>query len=441
MKAEKILRRARTMLILGVGDEPFFGSIALGLELVPNKKFKSAATDGKYLWYNPEWIETLDPEQAMGLFEHEVFHVGLKHGRLMREMIEEPDFNNDIWQLSCDQPINERLIKKGRKLPGIPVYDPKYDGMSAVRVYRLRMAELAAAQCQPPGGSQDQSSDNSQEQSPDDSQDQQCDPENQSSDGSQEQPSLEDFASDPNMCGGIVPAMDENNKPVDLEELQKIEDDFKVKIVNANRIIEKSHGDDVPEFVKEIVDAHTKPQRTYVDELMDIMELITRDDYSWSRPNIKYDIYLPSLYEKKAAELVVAVDTSGSVSNEELEVYGGEISGILEEFDSIEITVIYHSTRVTHTETFHTEDLPIKLTARQRGGTCYRDTFAEIDRMGLDPIVMLYFTDLWVSQGNYPSKYPDFPVYWLNTAGRNPDGNLKHSTPPFGTVIDLEVSI
>ena len=106
-KAEGILRRARTMLILGIGDEPFFGSIALGLELIADPKFKSAATNGIDLRYNPDWIETLDPEEAMGLFEHEVFHVGLKHARLMRDVIKEPDFNNDIWQWSCDRPINE----------------------------------------------------------------------------------------------------------------------------------------------------------------------------------------------------------------------------------------------------------------------------------------------------------------------------------------------
>lgn len=436
-KAEQILRRARTMLILGTGDEPFFGSIALGLELVPNRTLKSAATDGKTLWYNADWIETLDAEEAMGLFEHEVFHVGFKHGTLMREMIKEPDFDNDVWQIACDQPINERLIKKGRKLPGIPAYDPKYDGMSAIKTYRLMIEELAAASSLPqipengqqngqslPG--QDQSSP-SQDTSPD-------------QDPSDKEQSLEDFSSDPNMCGGIVPAMDKDNKPVDLEELLKAENDFKVKIINANRIIEKTHGMEVPDFVKEIVDANIKPQKTYQDELMDIMELVTRDDYSWSRPNIKYEgIYLPSLYEKKVAELVVAVDTSGSVSDAELKVYGGEISGILEEFDGIEITVIYHSMNVTHVEVFHTDDLPIHLTARHRGGTCYKDTFLEVGRRGLDPIVMLYFTDLWVNQHNYPPRHPDFPVYWLNTAERNSNGNLKYSTPPFGTVIDLKI--
>ncbi len=427
MNAEQILRRARTMLIMGVGDEPFFGSIALGLELVPDPRYKFAATNGIELRYNPDEIEKLSIEEAIGLFEHEVFHVAFKHARLMREVIKEHDFNNDIWQLACDQPINERLLKKRRKLPGTPAYNPKYDGMSVLRVYRLMM-EGAAINPQPAPGEPDTTAGEP-------GADNQPQP-----DGKPGDDPKQDFTSDPNMCGGVIPLMDENENPVAIDKLEEIERDFKIKIVNAARIVEKNHGmEDLPDFIKEIINANLEPQRSYVDELMDIMEQITRDDYSLSRPNIKYeDIYLPTLYDKKASELVVGVDTSGSVSDEELGIYGGEISGILEEFDGIEITVIYHSTRVTHVEVFGTDDLPIKLTARQRGGTCFRDTFREIDRRGLDPIVMLYFTDLWVGQGNYPNKHPGFPVYWLNTADRNHDGSLKYSTPPFGTVIDLK---
>lgn len=426
MGPEQKLRRARTMLILGTGDEPFFGSIALGLELIPNPWIDSARTNGIDLEFNPSWIDTLNVEEAMALFEHEVFHVGLKHPRLMREISQEPDFNNDLWQKACDQPINERLLNKGRKLPGIPFYDPKYDGMSAIRVYRLMLAEFKQQQCSsqiPQGGGAGQ----------DDSQP--CGDQNTGIGAPRPDP----FKSDPAQCGGVMPLVDEKFDLVEMDKLEETERDFKIKIVNASRIIEKTHGiGDPPEFVKEIIEANIGPQRTYKDELMDLMELVTRDDYSWGKRNIKYDdVYLPSLYEKKAQELIVGMDTSGSVSNEELKIYGGEISGILEEFDGIEITVIYHSTRVTHVETFGTDDLPIKLTPMVRGGTCYKDTFKEIERRGLDPIVMLYFTDLWVHQRNYPDKHPDYPVYWLNTAGVG----VRHSNPPFGTVIDLDPTV
>jgi len=147
--AEKKLRRARTMLILGDGDEPFFGSIAITLDLEPKPNCKSAATDGKSLFYNPEWIEGMTVEEAMALFEHEVFHVALKHGKLVLEIINEPDFDLNIYQIACDFPINSMLLAKGRKLPlgpqgQPPCADPQYDGMGTMRIYRQLMKENTA---------------------------------------------------------------------------------------------------------------------------------------------------------------------------------------------------------------------------------------------------------------------------------------------------------
>jgi len=444
MEPEKKLRRARSMLIMGVGDEPFFGSIALGLELVPNSFIDSARTNGIDLQYNPGWIDTLDIEETMALFEHEVFHVGLKHPRLIRELSQEPDFDNDCFQKACDQPINERLIKKGRKMPGTPFYDPQYDGMSALRVYRLLLEEKKQTLAQSKMALPCQNGTHSKNGNQGEDGHTQGKDENQNSNGhvqsaDENQTPDDKFQSDPAQSGGVFPLIDKKFELVDMNKLEDAERDFKVKITNAARVIEKTHGiGDPPEFVKEIIEANIGPQRTYQDELMDLIELITRDDYSWGRPNIKYgDVYIPSLYEKKALELVVGMDTSGSVSDAELKIYGGEVSGILQEFEGIEVIVIYHSTRVTHVERFSADDLPIELKPMVRGGTCYLDTFKEVKRQGLDPIVMLYFTDLWVGRDNYPRKHPDYPVYWLNTAGKG----VRYSTPPFGEVIDLDPNV
>ena len=143
---EAKLRRGRTMLILGDGDEPFFGSIAVNLNLVENKACPSAATDGVDLIYNPDWIMSMHALEVMTLFEHEVYHVALKHGRLMRDLMQENDFDLHLFQIACDHVVNGRLVRKNRRMPLGPngemyVYDPKYDGMSALRIYRELMEE------------------------------------------------------------------------------------------------------------------------------------------------------------------------------------------------------------------------------------------------------------------------------------------------------------
>jgi predicted metal-dependent peptidase len=432
--AKKKLRRGRTMLILGDGDEPFFGSVAIGLELVEHKGCSTAATDGKQLIYNPDWILTLDAEETMALFEHEVYHVALKHGTLMREVMDEPDFDWKLWQESCDHPINSRLLAKGRKLPLPPgggqyIYDPKYDGMSAIRIYRILLKEKKDAQkagsTQSPQGDPQKSDGNG---------DMGTDPVA----GADKQKELFEETGG---FGGILPLTDKDGNPASQEQLEQATKDFEMTIMNSARVLEKtleSSVGDMPGFVKEIIEAHTEPQRSYKDEILDIMEEITRDDYSWSRPNRKYDVYLPTLYDKELAELVVLVDSSGSVSQNELEIYAGEISGILEEFEHIKIHVIFHHTQAYNLETFEHEDLPVKFGNIVSGGTNYRDAYDRIDREGFEPKAIWHFTDLDVYSGAYPDKEPDFPVFWMNTSPRKADGSLRYSTPPWGRVIDLD---
>lgn len=445
--AEKKLRRARTMLILGDGDEPFFGSVAIGLDLIEDKRCRTAATDGKTIIYNADWIESLDIEETMALFEHEVFHVALKHGRLMRDVIKEPNFDMALWQQACDYPINELLQRKGRKLPlgpngEPPVLDSKYDGWSAMRIYR-QLLEDKEAMLDCDGDATDGSGqDNDQKGGDAQGQQQNGAP---SDDGDQEQKNKRDeLIEETGNFGGIMPLLDDVGEVASDEEVKKVERNFEMTVMNSARVLEKSLESqigDIPGFVQEIIEAHTKPQRTYKDELIDIMEEITRDDYNWGKPNRKYeDVYLPSLYDKKLAELVVIVDSSGSVTQKELEIYAGEISGILEEFEGIQVHVLFHHVSVYNIETYESSDLPVKFGNIRSGGTSYRDAYRKIETEGYDPKAVLHFTDLDVMKSDFPQEKPEYPVFWMNTTPRLVNGRLRHATPPWGQVIDLDIN-
>lgn len=483
MPAENRIRRSRTMLVLGVGDEPFYGSIALGLELYESHSVPTAVTDGKVLIYNPSWIETIDTiEEVMGFVEHEVLHGALKHPIRRVELtkqVGEDNFDLNLWQMAADYAINPILIKKGRKLPGKPLYDPRFEGMSAERIYFELLEEKKACQQPSPcpqkgtGGNagqddQDQQppSDGTSQTTPDmaqtqnggsskSDQKQQGSPggsgagtENDQKDGDNDNGENQennvdkkfDFENevDPGGCGGVIPPMDmDTEKPLEGKDLKDFQKEFEGRVVNAARQIEKNQGD-VPGFLKDIVEAHTTPQVTYKDHLWDIMEEITKDDYSMSRPNKKFDeIYLPTMYDKEIGELIVVVDTSGSVSRREQEIYASEISGILEEFQNLSILVIYHDTRVRNTQELAPEDLPIKLEIKGGGGTSYHPVFEHIEKEGLDPKAIIWFTDLWVTPYTYSlCTPPDCELFWLNTSAPK-----RRSNPPFGTVIDLDPNV
>src|SRR3974390_1700492 len=65
LKAERMIGEARTTLMLAA---PFYGAIALRLTLHADvrKSSGTCATDGRGLYYNPDWIVTLKPRALVG---------------------------------------------------------------------------------------------------------------------------------------------------------------------------------------------------------------------------------------------------------------------------------------------------------------------------------------------------------------------------------------
>ena len=65
---EKIVT-ARVSLLL---KKPFFGNMATRLKLIEKPEIRTAATDGRHLWYAAEFIDRLDVKQVEFLLAHEV---------------------------------------------------------------------------------------------------------------------------------------------------------------------------------------------------------------------------------------------------------------------------------------------------------------------------------------------------------------------------------
>ena len=94
--------KARTELVLRY---PFFGKLALQLELVESDQFETMATDGQRLYYNREWVLSITHKERVGVIAHEVLHVVFKH-HLRRN-------NRDkyFWNVAGDYVINDVLFQ------------------------------------------------------------------------------------------------------------------------------------------------------------------------------------------------------------------------------------------------------------------------------------------------------------------------------------------
>jgi hypothetical protein len=124
--------KARAALITA---HPFFGALALHLQPMQTTTYPRLATDGRHLFYNVEFLDTVSGEELKGIIAHEVYHCALKHhtrrnGRDPKE-----------WNQATDFVINPMVLKAGLKLPNWVLFDPQYDGLSAEQVYRIRQQQ------------------------------------------------------------------------------------------------------------------------------------------------------------------------------------------------------------------------------------------------------------------------------------------------------------
>ena len=139
--AHQKITKARTQLLL---DNPFFGNIAMRLDLVETDQFDTMATDGKRILFNPAFVAKHSNAHLKGVVAHEVCHVMFKH-HLRRG---ERDQNN--WNVAADYAINSILVDAGFSLPEDGLIDLAWRGQSAEDIYRV----LFQDQPQPPATGQ-----------------------------------------------------------------------------------------------------------------------------------------------------------------------------------------------------------------------------------------------------------------------------------------------
>jgi len=94
---------------------PFLGSIIAGIQLIPSNDIERAGTTGKVVYYNPEFINTLNKSEQIYVFAHEFLHIAFDH--LTRA--KGKDF--ELWNIATDAVINGLLEKDGFSKPSFSI--------------------------------------------------------------------------------------------------------------------------------------------------------------------------------------------------------------------------------------------------------------------------------------------------------------------------------
>jgi len=404
------LQKARINLLL---DEPFFGSLMMQLKPVEDPKVPRFRTDGARLWFNPGYLDTLSDPQLRTVLAHEVMHPALLHpfrlgDRDLRTANIAADYaiNNFLDQYNLDAqkrgetpPFVWPTKLDGQSQPTATpdvLLDHAYDDLSFEEIY-------AALTRKPPGGGQE--------------------PPQQSGGGqsapSQGQPQPGDGDGDGASSPGEFSAGSKDPAEAQTEEAK-----WKVALKQA-AVVAKSQGR-LPAGMERFVTEFLDPQLSWKEILRTLITSAAKDDYTWTRPNRRYSgggVILPSLHVPRLGKIVVAIDTSGSIGEKELNEFLAEVRAIL--FDCRpEKLVIVQCDAAVHEwiELDPFDEVDVKM--KGGGGTDFRPVFDRIAAEPEPPNALVYLTDLY---GSFPDQAPAYPVIWAaNNDQTGPFGETVH---------------
>jgi len=422
--AEK-LTRARTRLVL---DQPFFGTLSLRLKLIP-ASLPTMATNGSRIVYNPAFVDQLKPAELEGTLAHEVLHCALGHH--CRRGNRDPG----LWNEAADLAINPILIGNGLTLPAGALIDPRFANLSAEEIYARLLrkggegngaSKPGPQQTKAAGGMGNGPQGTHGAGMPDSKVDSSHQPgSNQAGPTTEE--AVDPGSMRPGGFGEVWDATDEQGHPASTADKHRQEHEWNIAAEQALRSA-KACGREPGHVERPLVDSR-KSQQDWRAILRDFIASATPSDYRWTPPNRRYiasGLYLPSVERRGLGEIVIVVDTSGSIGQRELEQFAAEISAISEEAQPEAIHVVYCDAAVQSSQEFRASE-PLQLEPKGGGGTDFRPAFAWLAENNVAPVCVIYLTDLCCD--SFPET-PDYPVLWLTESRR---------IAPFGETIRISL--
>jgi len=376
---------ARVGLLL---RHPFFGNMATRMKLIDASDWlPTAATDFRNFYFNREFFEKMTPRQVEFVVAHEILHCVFDH------MMRNEGREKQIWNIAADYCVNG-ILKRDRIGDDPPVkffYDRKYDNWSAEQVYDEIYNKYDEEQLNQLGQMLDHH----------------MDPEG----GKDGQPQYS------------------------KEELKKIRDEIKEAMIQSANA---AGAGNVPGEIARMIKDMTEPKMDWREMLRMNIQSLVKNDFSFSRPNRKGQMtgaVLPGCNFDTSIDVCVALDMSGSISDEMGADFLGEVKGIMQEFKDFNIKIWCFDTKVYNEQDYdsYNGDEIDEYEIMGGGGTEFDCNWDYMKEHDIRPKKFIMFTDgyPWSSSGDEDYCDTIFVIHGNDTI-----------VPPFGSYAyyDMETS-
>jgi predicted metal-dependent peptidase len=375
------LSAARTKLIL---DKPFLGALVLRLPMVEAdpRWCRTTATDARTFYFNREYIAALTLDHTQFVLAHEALHCALLH------FVRRQHRMKHRWDVACDHAVNPLLMADGLRPPPGTLLVGGFEGMTAEEIYPYI-------------------EDDTQEETLDQHL---YDGEGGGQEGGQGEGRPDqggERSRDPDRQAGGAP----RPAPLTPTEQDALSVQWQQRLAGAAQ--QAMQAGKLRGALARMVDHLLQPQLPWRILLARYVSTAARDDYNFTRPSSRREgpAILPSLRSGQV-DLVVVLDTSGSISQEEMREFVSEVDAIK---GQVRARITLHACDAQLSpdgpwvyEPWEPIDLPRKL--KGGGGTSFVPAFQWIDGWDIPPEIVIYFTD---AQGQFPPQEPRYPVLWL----------------------------
>ena len=415
------LAAARTRLIM---ERPFLGALVMHLPLKQAGGWcATTATDARAFYFNPDFVAGLSLAQTQFILAHEAMHCAMGHTHRRQHRVKKR------WDVACDHAVNLMLIEEGLKPPlhGI-LANQDYITLSAEEIYPLIPEDtpeesfdqhlfdnendagatsdlspqaLSSQSGDSPAGGEGANAEPKPKPRP------HPNPPPQAGEGANVEPKTIDEAEQ--QRGNGSQAVNKPNK-LSPSEREQLGEQWKNRLAAAAQAARQAGK--LSQSMLRWVDGLLAPSLPWRALLARFFAVNQRDDYSWRRPSRREgDALLPRL-SSEGLDVIAAIDTSGSISDDELREFVSELDALKGQVRA-RVTLVACDNKLSEQSPWEFEPWDAMSLPRDMeggGGTDFRPVFDWVEHENRSPNMLVYFTD---AEGDFPRIAPNYPVVWL----------------------------